>query len=181
MKKSNYMWSHTSYVKFDLNGNEVKVENAEFINKVFPVCLAYNPIATPTVVIKKSILNDKSIRFAEDITFGEDGYLWSILSKKFPVGHLNEFLTHVRITNTNANSRVSSHLEFRSKLYDEIKNNPKFFSVDDMFLDLKLAYRFTYKINKLNLNEGILMKVLYAIPYLIFKKYKIKQKGSFRY
>lgn len=180
MKKNDYKWSHTSYIKFFSNGTQKKVNNEEFINKVFPICLAYNPIATPTVVIKKSVFENRKIRFAEDVNFGEDGYLWYEIAKEFPLGHLDEYLTYVRITDTNANRKVFSHIQFRNKIYSELKKESFVFSKYKIPFDLKIAYIITSIINNMKLKEGIVMKGLYLVPYLIFKRHKTIQKGRFR-
>jgi len=180
MKRNDYKWSHTSYIKFFSDGSQKIVSNKEFVNQIFPACLSYNPIATPTVIIEKSVFIDKENRFAEDTNFGEDGFLWYKISTKYPLGYIDEPLTFVRITKTNANNSVNSHIKFRSKMYLELQEKSFVINNYKIPFDLKFSYWLIFLTNKLKLQEGILIKLAYTLPYIIFKKNKINFKGGFR-
>ena len=72
MVNRNYNCSYTSY--FKSFGNKLSLVKCNLIPMFYPLIAFYCPIATPTVMIKKDILNN--YQFNNDLRFGEDLILW---------------------------------------------------------------------------------------------------------
>lgn len=94
--------THTSYILMDPKGRHLEhIHAGRFTRKSYPeTVLSDCPIATPTVVIRKSSLGTR--RFKESIRIAEDTILWIELSQKSPIMGLDEPLSRVRITPTHA-------------------------------------------------------------------------------
>ena len=93
MIKKNSSFSYTSY--FRSYGNKVSLVRCNLIPMVYPLIAFYCPIATPTVMIKKEILNN--FKFNNQSRFGEDLILWIQLSKNNKFYRLNKPLSIVNI------------------------------------------------------------------------------------
>ncbi|MFC5468835.1 glycosyltransferase family 2 protein [Cohnella suwonensis] len=102
MIRNGYEFSHTSYQKITIDGDFLETVNSNvFSGRVFPRILSDCPIATPTVMIKRSIIKDK--RFKEEFLIcGEDTCFWIDIAFKYPLWGLDQALTLVRISETSA-------------------------------------------------------------------------------
>lgn len=97
MVNRNYNCSYTSY--FKSFGNKLSLVKCNLIPMCYPLIAFYCPIATPTVMIKKDILNN--YQFNNDLRFGEDLILWINLSKLNKFYRLNKPLSIINIGNSN--------------------------------------------------------------------------------
>lgn len=188
MKKNNLSWSHTSYIKFYDNETEQLIDNSYYHGMIFPNCFAFNPIATPTIMIKKEALKNPIKQFSEKMKFGEDGFMWSQLAAYFPVGVIKEPLTRVRMRGTNATLKVINHLYTKSEMYSYMKQSQKYYNGKKIPLFLRTLFaisNFNYKIVKLifskNMNSPfaeMLSRLLYSSQYIALRVYKIKSKKN---
>src|SRR5690606_8378814 len=106
MIQNQAVWSHTNYKTFNDQGI-IKQENLESYNgMIFPMSLYSMHVATPSVIIKKSILENPIFRFQEKMRFGQDYYLWLTLSKSYPILLVTQPLCKVRIRGANAALRA---------------------------------------------------------------------------
>jgi glycosyltransferase involved in cell wall biosynthesis len=187
MEISKAIWSHTSYSLF-LNKEQSKVfkriDVADYKGMIFPKCLHSSPIATPCVMIKASYLkNNPHIRFAEHMRYGEDSYLWSNLAVHNHLYVVPDALTKVRIRGTNSSSDVRAYLSARAQFWMFIiENRMPCFDKSDVPTITKTAMCMCYYAEIILLeadkkkvfNKALidnLAKILYAIPYIIFKTY----------
>ena len=69
MKANEFVWTHTSFIRFLPTGGETIVRVGDFHGQVFPMCLAHIPIATPTVMVKKDILDEFPTPISEDMRY----------------------------------------------------------------------------------------------------------------
>lgn len=175
-------WSHTDYVRFSEKNDTIDKMNLAYFNgNIYPRCLASNPIATPCVMIKRSILRDnKEYRFKEKMKFGEDLYFWLMLAQEHPILHVQESLTKVRIHGKNASLSAYSQIKSRSEMWESIKNTNianELKKHDRIILRTYMvcgvAYSIIRKIKPSGLQE-IISKIAYIIPWIIFK-YKEKK------
>ncbi len=94
-------FSHTSYYKIDSKKEEVM--NSGTINGLaYRECIRSCRIATPTVMIKKSFLNENNIRFNEKLSIGEDTCFWLEMLTKTEIAGIEEPLTKVYINEKSA-------------------------------------------------------------------------------
>ncbi|WP_373472197.1 glycosyltransferase family 2 protein [Carnobacterium alterfunditum] len=185
MRNSNYIWSHSSYIKFYENDDKEIVDNSSYKGMIFPKCFAYNPIATPTVMVKKSALDNPPKIFSEKMRFGQDGFMWSQLAAHYSVGVIAEPLSQVRMRGTNATLKVKNHLYVKSKMYYYMKQSDKYYNGRKIPVILKIIFGFAdfnYKIVELlfsrDMNKSYVesfSKLLYLIPYLALRVYKYKK------
>ncbi len=178
MEKNNSSWSHTNYSTFS-NETLEKLESfnlEQFSGKIFPQCLARNHIATPSVVVRRDLLVGKFL-FQEKMRFGQDYYLWLLLSKDHQLDLITDELLNVRIRGTNAAVRARAHIQVRGQIWDLLKNEPVFKNVKFKPV-FKVVYSLCSYENRLlaslepylsNLAIERLSKILFVVPYFSFK------------
>jgi hypothetical protein len=186
MKDNNLKWCHSSYIKFYENGNEELVDNSNYFGMVFPNCLAYNPIATPTVMVKRDALKNPTKRFSETMRFGQDGFMWSQLAASFSVGVIPEPLSRVRMRGTNATLKARNHLYVKSNMYNYMKQSDKYYNGKKIPSFLKIVFAiadFNYNIVRLifrnkidNSYAELTSKLLYSTQFIALRLYKFKYK-----
>lgn len=115
-----HSWVHCGYSTFIDGKNELTpVDNSNFAGQVFPKILISSEIATPCIMVRTSILRqDASLRFNEDMRYGQDGYFWTAIASKYPLGYCEGFLARVRVRGSNAAGKAYPHLVVRSHLSD---------------------------------------------------------------
>jgi hypothetical protein len=189
MENGNYIWSHTGYMTFSDNSNQIirKVSVENYKGNIFPLVIISSPIATPSVMIKTKVLKDNiDLRFPVTARYGEDGGLWVKLSIRFPLGVLNEELSRVRIRGTNAALSARIQIKGRSNSYELfIKDNKNIFNKNNSSMSIIFAFKLCKyidtcldKMEDLLLNKKIievLAGFLYAPIWMFFKYQKHKR------
>lgn len=185
MNDSNSIWSHTSYQTFN-DGNLDIIKDykdvSKFTGNVYPIILSSCPIATPTVMIRKDILEKyRDMRFNGSAKYGEDTYLWIQISLKYNILSIDEYTTKVRIRGSNAAQQVKIQLESRSTIWNYIKQDRDKYEYKKISIIIKIAYILCELsntiINKIYIlkNKVFLLefisRILYIIPWGIFKIY----------
>ncbi len=134
-KQINYMethkvnFSHTSYQRMDINGRPREIINSGlFSGNVFPRILASCGIATPTVMMKREVLNNR--RFKESIELAEDVCLWIDIAYSYPIGGIDEPLTRVRIGRSTSALNVDKQRLAYLNIAEHIIKNPLYSSND---------------------------------------------------
>lgn len=187
MEENSFIWSHTKYSVFDevtdpKDRKFIEIDNEDFRGKVFPKCLTKLNIGTPCVMVRRDyLLAHKFIRFSENMRFGQDGYFWILMGINCDLGYINENLTYVRRSGSNAVQRARVHLNVRSNL-----NKNLISKIKDFYPDVKIS-RFTLFIYKYcefadnivlsvfgsnnfkNSKAEIMSKILYAPAFFMFK------------
>ena len=189
MIKNEAVWSHTNYIRFDLEGKTKEIDVSDFRGNVFPLSLISNPIATPSVIIKKSILiNNPSFRFEEDMQYGEDTILWLLLSTRYELLAINKYLVKVRMRGSNSSLRAYSQIKARADMWNKIKTKNIFNYKKEISMMGKIAFGYCSFLYKwLDLLENrikrkhieTISKLLYIMPWILFKiekKYLINIK-----
>lgn len=93
MLRNGWPFSHTSYYRHDTRNGQIKMVRSGLRHYMFPWLAFRCLIATPTVVLDRSLLCDCSFR--TDIRFAEDTFLWLKLSKRFVLHGIDKPLTNV--------------------------------------------------------------------------------------
>lgn len=92
--------SHTSYLRINADGEHIeRIDSGKFTGRVYPGIISYCPIATPTVMVRRDIVND--LRFEESFRSGEDVILWINIAKIYEIHGIDEILSKVRIHGCN--------------------------------------------------------------------------------
>lgn len=179
MIKNKADWSHTNYVKFGSDGKNKVIDVSNFEGNVFPLSIISNPIATPSVIIKKSLLrNNPAFRFEEDMKYGEDTFLWLLLSTRYRLLAINKYLVKVRMRGSNSALMAYSQIKARADIWKKIKTKNIFNYKREISLIGRIAFNYCSVLCKLlNLLENgmkrshieIISKLLYIIPWILFK------------
>lgn len=182
MEKYHYKWSHTDYLRF-WNKSEKKERNVKcpMMGSIIPMCLVWNPIATPCVMIAKSVFSENiNLRFAEDKKVGEDSFLWQQIGKKFELGYLPRTLTKVRIRGKNAAFQAYLQLKYRGESISnlrEYKNDftsafiYKYFLVNLVYCNVmtKAISGIANLFNVADSSFEFFYKIAYLFPFVNFK------------
>ena len=114
MEKNNYMASHTSYDKVDLNGNYVSTRFAYNLN--YNALLNSCDIGLSTVILNKKLLNNKTMFPA--VKTKEDYILWLKIAKSGIVFYsLRSRLTKWRKTPNSLSKSILQKLKDSFKVY----------------------------------------------------------------
>lgn len=179
MERTSAEISHTAYSTF---GAGKRYTSSPYITsgKAYPKILAKCVIATPTVIIKTDILKqDKTLRFNEEMRYGQDYYLWIHCSTKYNIHVIDESLSLVRMRGSNASKRVRVQVQVKSFLWEELKNQPSKYRLSEVPYLIKMAYALSFRGNKI-INKfsksfknpkiiEFISRLVYIIPYLMFK------------
>ncbi len=187
MEKNDYMWSHTKFEHFWENSAKRNVINNKYACEiVFIKSLVSLKLATPSLMVKKDVFNeDSTLRFSEDMRYGQDSFLYIKIAYQFPLGLVEEVLTSVRMRGSNAAFKARIRLQVRSNIWDYLRmNNKEFFGKRKV----NWLIRFIYKIykysnyivdifgnklpNSVKLIE-LLSKFFCILPYTIEKIYYV--------
>lgn len=187
MVKHNPYISYTSYVKKSNTMQEV-IGGYGVSGVVVPRIISSCPIATPSVMIKKKILEKNNYFFNEDIRIGEDTCFWLEIAKKYEILHIDKPLTIVNIDDFSSaydNYKFVTGLQniityllkddYYSNFSHEISLLCNDFYVaskklnDTKYLNLKIG-----KYNKPNLQAYIGIYARKTIPYRLARMYKRK-------
>lgn len=104
------LFSHTSYKRIDSSGKEIEdVASGQFSGDVYPGIWGSCPIATPTVMVRRSIFAE--LAFNEDVRLGEDIILWAQVAKLAGIIGIDRPLTRVRLHSMNASVDMQKQLE----------------------------------------------------------------------
>jgi len=114
MSKHNLDISYTSYIRRD-NEQDVVMRNPALTGIVVPGIISNCTIATPTVIIRKSLLIDNRLSFDETLRVGEDTCLWLDIAKQHEILLVDEPLTVVNVDD-------STHIRDKKSLIPGIKN-----------------------------------------------------------
>lgn len=178
MDNNDYSWSHSNYERFWSDNSKSQMMfcgsmQGNIIPKMFLNC----PIATPCVMIKRSILkNDPSLRFSEEKRVGEDSFFWHKLAERHPIGFIDKTLSKVRMRGTNAASQAYLQLKARADSWPFIKNikieertvnSHKFIKAG--YLLCKIGFNFVDFFNFNEKTREFISKVVYSGPHIYFK------------
>lgn len=109
MLTKGWSFSHTSYYRHDTTSGQTKIVRSGSRNYVFPLAAFSCRIATPSVVLERALLSDRSFR--SDLRFGEDTFLWLALSKRTTLYGIDRPLTHVFTGDLTTATNATIHSE----------------------------------------------------------------------
>ena len=180
MEANKYYWSQHSYEMFWETQDKAKIiDTSLYKGNVFKACFVSFKVQTSCVVVRRDILLQQNIFFPINRRYGQDMVFFRKLASLYPIGYINGIYTRFRIRGNNAGFRASVQLMDRSQTWeDEIISDGKI--KDILPISVKFAYKLSYKLNNIvklirriiTKNEKLIelfSKMLYLIPYVIFK------------
>ena len=180
MEGNNFKWCHSDYIRFNDFNLKEKYVKCFFEGNIVPKCFVWNPIATPCVIISKSLLYDTNYRFAEWRRVGEDHYLWLRLGENNKLGYLPKALVKVRMRGKNASVQAHLQLKFRGELKKTLIDYKDTFNSIFVYYYLLCVLSYCYKsfsilsvfiryIKCKNASFELLFKAVYFFPFINFK------------
>ncbi len=183
LKDSYKDWVVSSYETFGIKSKKIVVKppiiNNRLIDYLYDTC----KIQTSTIMVKKEVIMKNNIFFPLDMRKGQDIYVWYRLCQLGEYAYIEKPLVKFRIRDNNSYKSVANHVRTRALIWDKM-NNP----TDNLKKSCRFFTNTSYsicktivvKMPKIVNNDGFLLKLLYALPWIMFKfdAFLIK-KGQF--
>lgn len=184
MENNHSVWSQHSYYMFWDEDERVKLVDTEgFQGDVFVDCFISFKIQTSTVVVRRDILVKNNIFFPLGKRYGQDLTFYKQLAQMYPLDYLDGVYSKFRMRGSNAGFRANVQLHNKAEVWNEIRKDEQIISI------LPRTIIFAYKLSKFNSNIvnlfekhlksrhviEFLSKVLYLLPYTIFKQQSRKR------
>ena len=123
MKRFNPNFSYTAYTRRTEDGDTYMC-SPHLTGLVMPQLIAGAPIATPTVMIRKSFLDEHDLRFNEQMRTGEDTCLWLDCAKYSDILLVEEALTVVNVGSQNTAEDGSRNVERIKNITMHVLSDP---------------------------------------------------------
>ena len=123
MKRFNPNFSYTAYTRRTEDGDTYMC-SPHLTGLVMPQLIAGAPIATPTVMIRKSFLDEHDLRFNEQMRTGEDTCLWLDCAKYSDILLVEEALTVVNVGSQNTVNDAPRYVEGIKDITTYVLNDP---------------------------------------------------------
>jgi len=172
MEECGAKWSHTGFMYWWPQSGKLKtVDSSRDYDDVYLQRHVSTKIATPSVMIDKSILTEGDFYFPEDIRNGEDGALYTKLSKFYKLALVQEPLVKVRMRGNNSKSHAIERFNLAINGYKKLKESTEKFPT---FIYVRSwIYAFYAKLlgKKSTPSKEFLAKCLWTIPYFMERIY----------
>lgn len=177
------IWSHTNYIHFEniFSQNEKKLDLSLYQGSIFPEILMSTHIATPSVMIVGDYIRDRQyLRFSEKMRYGQDYYLWVLLSYEAPLFLVPQYLCYVRGRGTNAAKRARVHIQVRAQLWENLNivfkekmlSKRHLFIIGFIYWICSREYAFIKKIENIEYTNRNMIefvsRLIFVFPYLLF-------------
>lgn len=180
MNNSGAIWSHTGYYNWYPNENKIILKkNGNDYGNVYLRSFVSLRANTPAIIIVKKYFDlHPDFNFSEQMRISEDNYLWSLISKSYPLALIEEPLIKVRQRGTNSDLIARNRFKSKSMLYNDIQQgvfqdlSKTIIFIFSLYNNSEKVINFLEKKSKLN-NEQIefLSKLLWILPFIIERIY----------
>ena len=172
MEKCGAKWCHSGFMYWWPQTGKVKVvDTSRDYDDVFLQRHVSTKIATPCVVIDKSIYSDGNFFFPEDIRNGEDGVLYTKLSRHYKLALVQEPLAKIRMRGNNSQSHALERFNLAKGHYKKLRESGEKYP---FFIHLRCwIYIFYAKLlgTKSTPFKELVAKCLWTLPYLMERVY----------
>lgn len=172
MEETGAMWCHTGFYYWWPSTNKVKRVNvSRDYGDVFLQRHISTQIATPAIMIDRSIYAEGDFFFPEGVRNGEDDQLYTKLSSVFQLGLVEEPLLKVRMRGTNSQTHAIERFHLRASNYRhwiEEKQQLTWMIHFIYFFYCSYAKIFSLKTNKM---KNFIAKCFWTIPYMLERIY----------
>lgn len=172
MESIGAMWCHCGFYYWWPNSNKLKSVNvSRDYGDVYLQRHISTKIATPGVVLDRSIYCEGNYFFPEGVRNGEDDMLYTKLSEKYLLALVEEPLLKVRMRGTNSQNHAIERFHLRSQNYQRWKSENQ--SLTTMTHVIYWFYSLYSKVFRLNSNkfEDFAAKCCWTIPYVLERLY----------
>lgn len=150
------IFSYTSYIKRDEENKENIMTIEKTNGKLFPDIIGQCTIATPTVMLKKSFIEENNIYYPENSSIGEDVCFYIKALEDINIVGIKEPLSIVNVNKSSAAYDYKKQLEGLKRIIAFVLNNEKTRKYD--FEIFRLFKQYIYIFNFYNPQEDELEK-----------------------
>lgn len=172
MEQTKVKWSHVGfYYWWPETDRKVLVNSSRDYDDIFMQRHISTKIATPAVILDKTIFDEDMFYFPEDTRNGEDDKLFTKLAKSYKIALVQEPLVKVRMRGSNSQSHVIERFNLRVSNYRQWCTEG-----EELPLMVHLIYSFYVLYSKFfervsSPCKEFVGKVLWSIPYSIERLY----------
>ena len=172
MEKTSARWSHVGFYYWWPETNKtVIVDSSRDYGDIFLQRQVSTKIATPAVMLDRSIYQEGDFYFPEGTRNGEDDQLYTMLSKYYPIALVQEPLIKVRMRGTNSQTHAIERFHLRVENYNNWKKEN--YHLPAM---IHIIYGFYSLYSRLfgktsNKPKELLAKCCWIVPYLLERVY----------
>ena len=166
MEETSAKWSHVGfYYWWPETGKQVLVDSSRDYDDIFLQRHISTKIATPAVILDRSIYEEGEFFFPDKIRNGEDDQLYTKLSKHYRIALVQEPLLKVRMRGTNSQNHTIERFHLRVQNYNNWKADG-----EQLTLMIHVIYGFYTFYTKLfgkksNIVKDFFAKCCWTIPY----------------
>ena len=172
MEETSAKWSHVGfYYWWPETGKQVLVDSSRDYDDIFLQRHISTKIATPAVILDRSIYEEGEFFFPDKIRNGEDDQLYTKLSKHYRIALVQEPLLKVRMRGTNSQNHTIERFHLRVQNYNNWKADG-----EQLTLMIHVIYGFYTFYTKLfgkksNIVKDFFAKCCWTIPYALERAY----------
>ena len=172
MEETSAKWSHVGfYYWWPETGKQVLVDSSRDYDDIFLQRHISTKIATPAVILDRSIYEEGEFFFPDKIRNGEDDQLYTKLSKHYRIALVQEPLLKVRMRGTNSQNHTIERFHLRVQNYNNWKADG-----EQLTLMIHVIYGFYTFYTKLfgkksNIVKDFFAKCCWTIPYALERVY----------
>lgn len=172
MNNSGVKWLHTGFYYWWPKTNKLRLVNvSRDYDDVYLQRHVSTKIATPSVMIDRSIYIEGDFYFPEGVRNGEDDLLYTRLSKHYKLGLVEEPLLKVRMRGSNSQNHAIERFQLRA-------NNYKLWMSERQHLPFMVHFIYAfYRVyatifgKESNKMKNFLAKCCWVIPYVLERIY----------
>lgn len=172
MEEIGVKWCHTGFYYWWPSTNKVKRVNvSRDYGDVFLQRHISTQIATPGIMIDRSIYAEGDFFFPEGVRNGEDDQLYTKLSSVFQLGLVEEPLLKVRMRGTNSQTHAIERFHLRASNYRHwIEEKQQLTWMIHFIYSFYCLYAIIFSL-KSNKMKDFIAKCFWTIPYLLERIY----------
>jgi hypothetical protein len=124
MEQEDARISHTSYFRYIRGRGKLDTISTAYPHgQAYPALIANCCIATPTVMLRRDLL-EEGFRFPAESQIGEDVILWIRIAGRYKLTHLDRPLTIVRASTSSSASHPEKQLRGLRNIIDAVESDP---------------------------------------------------------
>ena len=172
MEKTGARWSHVGFnYWWPETGKTIQVDSSRDYGDVYLQRHVSTKIATPAVMLDRTIYHEHDFYFPEETRNGEDDRLYTELSKYYPLALVQEPLVNVRMRGDNSQTHAIERFSLRVTNYNKWKAKGEKLTV--MIHVIYFFYGIYTRIfgqTSSPIKERI-AKYLWSVPYILERVY----------
>ena len=172
MEKCGADWSHTGFYNWWPESNLLKEVDVSLVyGDSYMQWFVSVKLATPSVVVKRDAFEKEGLKFPVEHRIGEDGTLFSEISKNHPVALIQEPLVKVRMRGSNSNRQAIVRFRLEAQTYKEMIENRN--NYPSVIVFIKSIYYLYSKIfvGEITPSKNFIAMCVWTIPYFIERIY----------